>query len=68
MTLAERLALAVYGAVTTLAQPLLRRKLRKRGQVEPGYLEAVEERKRRAAAVHHARTCSRVGASGTGVR
>ncbi len=44
MTLAQRLALAVYGAVTTLAQPLLRRKLRKRGQAEPGYLEAVGER------------------------
>ncbi|MFC7409439.1 3-deoxy-D-manno-octulosonic acid transferase [Hydrogenophaga atypica] len=44
MTLAQRLALAVYGAVTTLAQPLLRRKLRQRGQVEPGYLDAVEER------------------------
>ena len=44
MTLAQRLAWAVYGAVTTLAQPLLRRKLRTRGRVEPGYLEAVDER------------------------
>ena len=28
----------------TLAQPLLRRKLARRGQQEPGYLEAIEER------------------------
>ena len=34
----------ILAAVTTLAQPLLRRKLRQRGQVEPGYLDAVEER------------------------
>ncbi len=44
MTLVQRLALAAYGVLTTLAQPLLRRKLRKRGQAEPGYLEAVGER------------------------
>jgi len=44
MTLVQRLALAAYGVLTTLAQPLLRRKLRKRGQAEPGYLEAVAER------------------------
>lgn len=35
---------AVYSAVMTLAQPLLRRKLRRRGVAEPGYLEAVDER------------------------
>ena len=40
----QRLALAAYGGVTTLVQPLLRRKLRRRGRAEPGYLEAVEER------------------------
>lgn len=44
MTLVQRLALVAYGVLTTLAQPLLRRKLRKRGQAEPGYLEAVAER------------------------
>lgn len=44
MILLQRLALAAYGVLTTLAQPLLRRKLRKRGQAEPGYLEAVDER------------------------
>ena len=44
MTLVQRLALAAYGVLTTLAQPLLRRKLRRRGRAEPGYLEAVDER------------------------
>ncbi len=36
--------LALYSALLTLAQPLLRRKLKRRGAEEPGYLEAVEER------------------------
>ncbi|MDP3522000.1 MAG: 3-deoxy-D-manno-octulosonic acid transferase [Hydrogenophaga sp.] len=44
MTLVQRLALLAYGLLTTLAQPLLRRKLRRRGQAEPGYLDAVDER------------------------
>jgi 3-deoxy-D-manno-octulosonic-acid transferase len=44
MTLLQSLAVVAYGVLTTLAQPLLRRKLRRRGQVEPGYLQAVEER------------------------
>ncbi|WP_342128953.1 3-deoxy-D-manno-octulosonic acid transferase [Hydrogenophaga sp. OTU3427] len=44
MGLWHRMALALYAGVATLAQPLLRRKLRRRGQAEPGYLEAVEER------------------------
>ncbi|MDP1937273.1 MAG: 3-deoxy-D-manno-octulosonic acid transferase, partial [Hylemonella sp.] len=35
---------ALYSLFMTLAQPLLRRKLARRGRVEPGYLEAVEER------------------------
>ncbi len=35
---------ALYSLATWLAQPLLRRKLRRRGQAEPGYLLAVEER------------------------
>ena len=40
----ERALRAVYSAGMAAAQPLLRRKLRKRGVAEPGYLEAVEER------------------------
>jgi 3-deoxy-D-manno-octulosonic-acid transferase len=35
---------AAYTLLTWLAQPLVRRKLRRRGQQEPGYLVAVEER------------------------
>ncbi len=35
---------ALYDLATWLAQPLLRRKLRRRGQAEPGYLHAVHER------------------------
>jgi 3-deoxy-D-manno-octulosonic-acid transferase len=38
------LARAIYSAVLGLAQPLLRRKLARRGRVEPGYLEAIGER------------------------
>ncbi|MFD0667116.1 3-deoxy-D-manno-octulosonic acid transferase [Ramlibacter sp. MAHUQ-53] len=38
------LARALYSLATGAAQPLLRRKLRRRGVAEPGYLEAVEER------------------------
>lgn len=34
----------LYALATRAVQPLLRRKLRRRGQAEPGYLEAVEER------------------------
>jgi 3-deoxy-D-manno-octulosonic-acid transferase len=34
----------IYSLLMTLGQPLLRRKLARRGQQEPGYLEAVEER------------------------
>ncbi len=34
----------LYSALMTLGQPLLRRKLARRGQQEPGYLEAVGER------------------------
>ncbi len=34
----------LYTLATRAMQPLLRRKLRRRGQAEPGYLEAVEER------------------------
>ena len=44
MSVAQRLALLAYGLLTTLAQPLLRRKLRRRGRAEAGYLEAVDER------------------------
>jgi 3-deoxy-D-manno-octulosonic-acid transferase len=35
---------AIYSWMLRLAQPLLRRKLARRGVEEPGYLEAVEER------------------------
>ena len=35
---------ALYDAATWAAQPLLRRKLRRRGVAEPGYLHAVPER------------------------
>ncbi|MDB5844693.1 MAG: Three-deoxy-D-manno-octulosonic-acid transferase domain protein [Polaromonas sp.] len=37
-------ARALYSVLTTLGQPLLRRKLARRGRQEPGYLEAVGER------------------------
>ncbi len=40
----SRWARGLYSAVVTLGQPLLRRKLLRRGQQEPGYLEAVDER------------------------
>lgn len=35
---------ALYSLFTRAAQPLLRRKLRRRGRDEPGYLEAIDER------------------------
>jgi len=38
------LALRGYGLVTWLAQPLLRRKLRRRAIAEPGYAHAIKER------------------------
>ncbi|MEO6319073.1 MAG: 3-deoxy-D-manno-octulosonic acid transferase, partial [Polaromonas sp.] len=37
-------ARGLYSALVTLGQPLLRRKLARRGQQEPGYLEAMGER------------------------
>lgn len=42
--MAGRCARALYSALMTLGQPLLRRKLARRSLQEPGYLEAVEER------------------------
>ena len=36
--------LGVYGLVTWLAQPMLRRKLRRRAKAEPGYAHAIGER------------------------
>lgn len=39
-----RLTQAAYDAAIWLVQPLLRRKLRRRGQAEPGYLHAIPER------------------------
>ncbi len=41
---AERLALWSYAALMRALQPLLRRKLRRRGQQEPGYLARMPER------------------------
>ena len=35
---------SLYAALTWAAQPLLRRKLRRRAQQEPGYAEAIPER------------------------
>lgn len=46
----SRLLLSFYGLLARAAQPLLRRKLRRRGAAEPGYLEAVDERFGRYAA------------------
>lgn len=40
----QRLALGVYATLTAWAQPLLRRKLERRGRREPLYLHAVPER------------------------
>ncbi|MGV0958325.1 MAG: 3-deoxy-D-manno-octulosonic acid transferase [Limnohabitans sp.] len=40
----ERLALAAYGLLMRCLQPLLRRKLQRRGQQEPGYLQHVPQR------------------------
>jgi 3-deoxy-D-manno-octulosonic-acid transferase len=40
----SRWALRAYSLLMTLGQPLLRRKLARRGLQEPGYLEAIEER------------------------
>ena len=37
-------ALRLYSFIMRLGQPLLRRKLARRGRTEPGYLEAIEER------------------------
>ena len=37
-------SLRLYGLFTSLAQPLVRRKLRRRAVAEPGYAHAVEER------------------------
>ena len=41
---AERLALRAYAGVMRALQPLLRRKLQRRGQQEPGYLARMPER------------------------
>ena len=38
------LLLRLYGVLSTLAKPLVRRKLRRRAVAEPGYAHAVEER------------------------
>ena len=44
LTWAERLTLWAYGLVMRALQPLLRRKLRRRGQQEPGYLDQMPQR------------------------
>lgn len=40
----ERLALTLYAAATRALQPLMLRRLRRRGRTEPGYLHAMGER------------------------
>jgi len=40
----ERLVLALYGLLMRLLQPLVRRRHRRRGRVEPGYLQHIEQR------------------------
>ena len=44
MSWAERFSLAAYGLLMRGLQPLLRRKLQRRGQQEPGYLHQVPQR------------------------
>jgi 3-deoxy-D-manno-octulosonic-acid transferase len=44
LSLVEQLTLWGYGVVTRLARPLLRQKLRKRAQAEPGYAHDIEAR------------------------
>ncbi len=44
LSLVERCTLWLYGALMRLLQPLLLRKLRRRGQQEPGYLHQVPQR------------------------
>ena len=44
MRLTETLTLALYSLLARAMQPLLRRKLARRGRSETGYLHAVEER------------------------
>lgn len=44
MRLTETFTLALYSLLARAMQPLLRRKLARRGRSEPGYLHAVEER------------------------
>ena len=44
LRLVERCSLWLYGALMRLLQPLLLRKLRRRGQQEPGYLHQVLQR------------------------
>ena len=55
------LARALYAGLTYLAQPLLRRKLRRRAQAEPGYAVAVEERFGYYAAEQHPAQDSQTG-------
>ncbi|RYF37315.1 MAG: hypothetical protein EOO25_19465 [Comamonadaceae bacterium] len=40
----QAIALRLYAVLMWLAQPLLRRKLARRGRTEPGYLQHIEER------------------------
>ena len=44
LTWVERVALVAYDGVVQALQPLLRRKLQRRGREEAGYLHAIEER------------------------
>lgn len=44
MSWVERLSLSAYGLLMRGLQPLLRRKLQRRGQQEPGYLQQIPQR------------------------
>ncbi len=44
MSWLERLSLSAYGLLMRSLQPLLRRKLQRRGQQEPGYLQQIPQR------------------------
>jgi len=50
----DRLFLRLYSALMVVAVPFLRAKLRRRGAAEPGYLEAMDERFGRYAALANA--------------
>ncbi|ROR23153.1 3-deoxy-D-manno-octulosonic-acid transferase [Comamonas sp. BIGb0124] len=58
----QSLSRRFYSVLTWLVQPLLRRKLRRRGQAEPGYLMRIDERFGRYDAEMRAALARRAGA------